>query len=232
MNTDNNRVFQLLSAGESPSGWGFPPPAASRPDGLSGLRRQLMWMEDEDGRAQLVRWYHAMIRGFDPVWRAVSGPEEGYLPSMCHRQAVESTTATICRDPSIGVLALGWSPGPETSSLTGQLTTAGNRAVRLKIGGLTHELQSAVHPDSGRTSVSWPPFMDCVAGLATPTDGTHTVFFRPWRFNAKGVAASIGENAIQELERSGMLPLFLALPRPEFKLAVAWQAVDRIETWT
>lgn len=223
-----NSVITLLAGGQStPEGWGFPPTAATQfPQ--SKLRQQLMFLQDEDGRAQLIRWYHGLIRSYPPVWRTLASEHEGYQPSMMYRPCIYSHGFNFCRDPRTGAMLLNWCPGPEITSLTGVLDFT-DRPV-LSLAGKNYVLQSAVDPDTGRTAVVWPAFLGLQAGVISPPSESHSVVFRPQRFDATALCQRLLDNLVPDLESSGLLPAFLSLPRPEDKLAVAWLAVSTIET--
>lgn len=228
MNTGTNNIVTLLAGGQSlPPGWGWPPtvPQLIRE---SPLRRFLMFLQDEDGRSQLCRWYFGLLRAFPPVWRQLTGVQEGYTPSMFSRPIIESPTLTFCRDIQTGAQVLGWRPGPDVTHLTGTLYTVERR---LLLGTQSHRLQIGQDLDTGRYAVVWPDFLKLLAGLVDlGAADQHEVHFRPAQFDEKLIAARVLENSTDELERSGCLASFLSLPRAADKLAVAWLAVSILDS--
>ncbi len=228
MITGHNNVFNLLSRGMiSPYGWGFPPNVEFSGD-LSPLRGVLMFLEDNDGKAQLLRWYSGIIRSFNPVWRSISGESEGYIPSMFHKPCLESNTLEIKRNTISGALQLGWIPGPETRSLTAKLVTAtptsldfGKTTVPLQ---LQYDEQADAHnlllPDNFKAECS-------ISGLDSAAE--HLIHFRPPAFNSSSLVEYVTEVGLNDIDRAGLLDAFFSLPRPEDKLAVAWLAVSLLE---
>lgn len=186
-----------------------------------------MFLSDEDGNAQLCRWYHGILRAFPSVWRSIAGTE-GYLPSLAYKSAVESPTATIVRSPVVGTLLLNWEPGPDALSLTGRLTIGDDHSL-LDLGGKTFELPTSDHADSGVRSVLWPEHLHCEAGIKDPVNGEHTIYFRPRSFDIRKILDSVIENGTEELDQTGILEAFLSIPRLEDKIAIAWLAVSKLE---
>lgn len=228
MSTYNNVIRLLAGSRELPAGWGFPPLARRLPSGLV-LRDILMFLRDDDGTAQLCRWYHSMLRAMPSVWRSLAG-EEGYDPCMIHQPAVYSPTLDICRSPVTGTMLLGWYPGPGDSpgTATGRLSLG--EVSQLTMGDQTWEIRTTEHADSGILSVNWPEFLGCAAGIRNSPGGSiHTVYFRPVGFYVKGLVDAILERGVDELDRAGLLDEFLSIPRFTEKLAIAWLAVARLE---
>ena len=219
-----NTLINLLAGGQNlPLSWGFPPVSA-RTFVPSNLRKQLMFLSDDDGRCQLIRWYHSIIRGLPAVWNELA-QNESYAPSMMIKPCLESPTLDFCRDPRAGCLVMDWQPGPETSRLSGYLDLVNGK---LELGG-TYTVQVSQYQDTSYTSVLWPEFMKTVAGLVNPSISRHLIYFRPRHFNASAIAQQVQETCVPDLEKAGLLPAFLSLPSPVDKLAIAWQAVRSIE---
>lgn len=216
-----NKIISLLSRGNNlPEGWGFPP--LSEPSGRpSQLRDRLMFLSGTEGVCQLVRWYYGLILSCAPVWRSLA-EEEGYDASFFHKPCIESPSLSFVRSPGSGALLLGWVPGPG-DVLEGTLRIEGESGV-LSLDD-DYMMAFTLHPDSGVWDAVWPGFLNLDAGLAGLPEGTHTIRFRPSSFNALKLAADIEEHCGSELHAANMLAAFMALPRAEDKLAVAWLAV-------
>lgn len=226
MRKGNNLVFELLRGNaSSPVGWGFPP-ASPHLKQLSPLRDLLMFISDEDGQAQLIRWYFSMIRSFPGVWRQVAGDEEGYLPSMMFKPCLESPSLNFKRDTRSGAMFCGWVPGVETTSLTGTLSER-----QFVLGGVTYPVQVLESDEGELRNLVFPDkfqIQAAVSGLETELE--HSVIIRPRSFDAWSVARRVQDSGFQHLSDANLLSQFLALPRVEDKLAVAWLAVLILES--
>lgn len=223
----NNSIFNLLCRGRtSPLGWGFPPvdPSTEKLE-PTRLRALLCFLQDDDGNAQLIRWYHAMIRNFPGVWRSLAGPEEGYNPHWFHKPNLESLALQPGRSLVTGTMELNWIPTIETTSLTGILQDGA-----LVLGSTTYPAQLQDGGDD-RSELVLPPELGCrVSVLTAPTAGACTLVLRPRSFSATSVIEKLKIEAAEELNQAGLLDSFLSLPRPEDKLAVAWLALAKIES--
>lgn len=228
MITGHNNVFNLLSRGMvSPMGWGFPP-TTEYIGALSPLRKVLMFLEDDDGKAQLLRWYAGVIRSFNPVWRSISGESEGYMPSMFHKPCFQSNTLGLKRNTVTGSMSLGWVPGPEIKSLSAKLNADAPEVLHFEDYQVPVQLQYDTEADLHNLLL--PEKMKAqlaISGLELSTE--HIIQFRPVAFNAAGIASEIEILGLDYVDQAGLLDTFFALPRPEDKLAVAWLAISLLE---
>lgn len=232
MNTGSNSIMKLLYRGRTtPAGWGFPPvnPALVT---QSALRSSLCFLEDEDGYAQLSRWYFSIIRQFPAVYRSLAGDHEGYPPSMWHKPLLDSTALTFYRSYVTGSLTLDWIPDPSTRSLTGSLAVSSYiiSEASLSLGETVYPVQLQATDDSGIYELSLPEFFNCraAAGQISP-GGEYQIVFRPSSFDATALVESLTLKAASDIDRAGLLDSFLSLPRLVDKLAVAWLALSVIE---
>lgn len=220
----NNLIHLLTGDRRLPAGWGFPP-HTDRQMPPAPLRNLLLFLDDDDGHAQLVRWYFSIIRAYTPAWKALVQQTEGYVPSMFWRAAVESPSLTFVRDPEIGALIGARTVGPDVRNLTGKILV-GTGAV-LELDGKSYPLTYG--PDDQVLRVQWPEILQLTAGLESMPEGEHLVHFRARRFDAAAIVSLVLEHGLPELERCGLLAPFLSVPQPVDKLAIAWMAVDRLE---
>lgn len=222
---NNNAIFNLLCRDRvSPMGWGFPPSTLGARSGNVALRRLLCFLDDDDGHAQLIRWYHAMIRNFPGVWRTLAGKEEGYNPHLFHKQVLESRTLVPGRSLVTGTMELGWIPGIETTSLTGTVESGA-----LTLGNTSYAVQFQPGEDD-RSELVLPALFQCrTSVLTSATGGSNTLIFRPRAFNSASVVERLKQAGADDLNRAGLLDAFLSVPRPEDKLAIAWLALARLE---
>ncbi len=225
-----NQVFSLLSGGEvTPLGWGFPPqPYAPRP--TCALRSLLMFLSDDDGKAQLMRYYHGVIRSSHWAWHHLVGREEGYPPSMFFKPCFESDTLELRRSTLSGAMVLGWYPGPEVTTLTGQLDLSVG-STTLTLGNRSIPVQLQQRDDMAVSELLFPDEMSARLALTTPTiPSSHSLILRPPGFNNKAIAAVLSEQGVTDLDNAGVLEMFLANPRIEEKIAIAWVAVSKLES--
>jgi hypothetical protein len=228
--SQHNKIINLLTGGNTtPVGWGFPPQARTPRAGCQ-LRDILMFLTDEDGNAQLIRYYHGIIRANHWAYRNLKGGEEGYSPSMFFKPCIESESLIMRRSTITGSLELKWQPGPDVSSVTGYLTLA-NESSSLQLGGITYSVQLQQREDMDLCELVLPAFLGAVVAIDTPTlPSSHPIIFRPSGFHEEAIVRHITEKGIQDLDQSGLLGTFLSLHRPEDKIAVAWVAVSTIES--
>lgn len=221
----NNAIFHLLCVNETtPRGWGFPP--ISDPtlySKASKLRATLMFLTDEEGKYQLWRWYHALIRSAPAVWASLAG-DEGYSPHLFPRQSIESPTLEIDRSINSGALLLGWRPDITVTSLTGVIEegvmSLGSKSYPVQIQEGALERCDLILPLEFEAELS-------VSSVVL--SGRHLIYFRPASFHALSIAERVLTECFEELNSASLLDAFLALPRAEDKLAFAWLAVHRLE---
>ena len=227
-------VFTLLAT-NTPlprDGWGFPqkPPAVVESAAAESLRKALLPYEDEEGCAQMIRWYYGIIRAFPEVAMGIGRGAEEYDPGLAWKPPIEiySDTVGITADPRSGILEMGWEPDGSFPALSGQLQYAGG-ALTLVMGDTDFTLR---HKDLGHAiEVSWP-FQGIRAGLtAYPGEfpGDYApICFRPTRFDASLIATRVEAVVSPAALRSVGAESFWPSAGPEERLALAWAVLQNL----
>ncbi len=223
-----DQLFQLLAQGLTlPPGWAMPP-VQNLGRTACGLRKSLMWMEDMDGAAQLVRYYHGIVKSNPWAFLELCGDGAQYSGSQVFKPAFESPTLEIRRSLVEGSLYLGWRPTSEIRSLTGRLEFAesGNT---LALGATSYPIQLQ-EGDTGHELILPAEFGARLSVGAFAVPSAHTLFLRPPDFDLASFAESLPETHYQELANSDLLTAYMNSVFVSDKLAIAWVAVHRIES--
>lgn len=226
-----DHLFRTLAANlDLPAGWGFPATVVRQIETpmTSRLARALIPFDDQDGRAQLVRWYYGIIQAFPDISLGMGAGMNEYDPGLAWKPPLEiHGPVGITADPGSGMLTMDWVPDGSTGSMTGKIVTSGSPT--LTLGNLTAPLGPIYKPlDSVDAHVlAWPSFMNIQAALSGDPDGAElTVVFRPTRFDAAGILETVSPLVSSgALVATGLTGLWHDAV-PEEKLAIAWAIVQ------
>lgn len=227
-----NAIFNLVARyRELPEGWGFPPQPPLEKGGCA-LRDTLMFLTDQDGIAQLCRWYFGILTATPFILEAF-GDDEHYDPSAVH-PGMFSPSTLFLPEPENQMLEIDWIPGPDDAdALSGALTFDGDSTGytgTLVLGSHTHAIRlthnNDIHP------AVFPEALGLRCGFDNATVATEPSFsvaLRVAGFDHAGILARVTDSHLTDLNRAGMLAVFDSLPFPWLKLAAAWLAVHRLE---
>jgi hypothetical protein len=223
-----DQVFQLLARGLTlPPSWAMPTVTPSRFT-PSELRKKLFWATDEDGAAQLVRYYHGIICAHPWALLEIEGPLTQYNGSAVFKPQLESPTLEIFRSLVTGYLSLRWRPTPEIKTLTAELVFGASTTLKLGTDTYSAQLQPELN---GRQELILPQMLDARLSIATPEfPSSHTLFLRPTDFDLQQTLDDIGVNQTQELADADVLGAYLNAPLNSDKIALALVAMHRIES--